>query len=195
MIRLEGIEHANGDAALHGRQDGLGMQHLGAVERQLGRFDVGDLRDGARVGDDARIGGQDAADVGPDLHFVGVERRAQNGGRVVGTAAPQRGADAGFRRADEAGHHRHDAAAEQRHQSGLGMARRRFLQRVRRPEVVVGHDQLSRVHPLGGDAVGAQHGGQQRRSQPFAQSRRSRPGRAASARPAHRRCDRAARSC
>ncbi|MCB0238030.1 MAG: hypothetical protein KDH08_05180, partial [Anaerolineae bacterium] len=50
------------------------------------------------------------------------------------------------------------------------MTRRWFLQRVRRPEVVVGHDEFGRVNPLGRDAVGAQHGGQQRRSQPFTQT-------------------------
>ena len=65
-----GIAHAHRDAPRRRRLHRLRMQHLGAEPRErLGVF-VRQHGQHARAGDDARIGRQDAVDVGPDLDLV-----------------------------------------------------------------------------------------------------------------------------
>ena len=71
------------DAAQH--------QHLGAAGRHLEHLLVADGRQLLGVRHDARIGGEDAVDVGVDLADVGVERRGQRDRRGVGAAAAERG--------------------------------------------------------------------------------------------------------
>ena len=66
------------------------------------------------VGDDARIGGEHAVDVGPDLNLVHVETGAEDRRRIVRPAAAERRRDAGRRRADEAAEHRHLAGGRAR---------------------------------------------------------------------------------
>ena len=51
------------------------VQHLRAVVGELGRLAQVQLRDDARVGDDPRIGGQQAGDVLPQRHLARAQRR------------------------------------------------------------------------------------------------------------------------
>src|SRR6266496_4033801 len=90
------------------------MQDLGAEAGQLGGLMKADLRDALGLGTEARIGGEDAADVGPDLYALGVERGADDGGGVVRAAASQRGDFAAFAGGDEAAEHGHQVLLEQR---------------------------------------------------------------------------------
>ena len=53
----------------HGIQS-FGMQHLGAKIRQLRRLAIRNYWDGARFGDQPRIGGKHAVHIGPDDHFA-----------------------------------------------------------------------------------------------------------------------------
>ena len=56
------------------------MQHFRAEIGELGGFAIGNFRNGARVGNQARIGGEHAIHVGPDDHFV---RAASAAPRIV----------------------------------------------------------------------------------------------------------------
>ena len=75
----------------HGEADRTGLQHLGPDPGQLEHFGEGDLVKLARFGDDARIGGVDAVDVGVDVAAVGLQPRRDGDRRRVGAAAPERG--------------------------------------------------------------------------------------------------------
>ena len=67
------------------------VQHLGAAGGQLQHLLVGDPVELARVRDDARVGGEDAVDVGVDLADVGVQGGRQRDRGGVGAAAAERG--------------------------------------------------------------------------------------------------------
>ena len=56
------------------------MQDFGAEVGELGGFVVGDFGDGLGFGDEARVGGFYAVDVGPDDGFGGVEGGAEDCG-------------------------------------------------------------------------------------------------------------------
>ena len=103
FVRGEGGEDADRDVEGDGRADRARVEHLGAEVGQLLGLVVADLGDDAGVGDLARVGGEDAGHVGPDLDLVGVERGAEEGGAVVGAAAAERGRRAVRGAADEAG--------------------------------------------------------------------------------------------
>ena len=66
------------------------LEHAGARRRHLEHLLEGDDRQLARVGDDARIGAEDARDVGVDLADLGAERRGHRDRRRVRAAAAER---------------------------------------------------------------------------------------------------------
>ncbi len=66
-----------------GRKQGCRVQHLRTEAGQFGGLVEADLLDALRLGADARIGGQNAADVRPDLNAIRRERRADDGSRIV----------------------------------------------------------------------------------------------------------------
>ena len=70
------VEDEDWDALLDGGQNGSGMQDLRAEVGELGSLFKADGLDAQRVGADARVGGHDAVDVGPDLDGSGVEAAA-----------------------------------------------------------------------------------------------------------------------
>ena len=72
------------------------MQHLGAGGGDFLRFGVVQAREQARVGHFARVGAEHAGHVGPDLHALRAEQRAEIRGRGVRAAAAEdRGAAVG----------------------------------------------------------------------------------------------------
>ena len=80
-----------GIAQRDGRADGPGVEHLRSEMSQLlGLFILmaGTTRASGHL---ARIGAEHARHIGPDLDFVGIERRAEQGRAVVGAAAAERG--------------------------------------------------------------------------------------------------------
>ncbi len=99
------IEHEDGDGLLHGGQDGGGVQNLGAEVGEFGGFLEADGFDAQGLGHDARVGGHNAVDVGPDFDGAGVQASSDEGGGVVAAAAPEGGGDAGFVGPDEAAEH------------------------------------------------------------------------------------------
>ena len=124
LLGRETISNPNGNARLrHGAQR-LRMKHLRAEIGQLGRFEIGNFGNGARLGNQARIGGQHAIHVGPDNYLVSAERCAQNRGGIIRSAAARAWSERRYRRADKACHDRNNSAIEQRPQP-------RFRPRVR----------------------------------------------------------------
>jgi hypothetical protein len=81
------------------------MEHLRAEIRELRRLPEREVGDDPRRFDDARIGGEHAVDVRPDLNLARINRGADNGRGVVRPAAPQRGGDPLRRGAHEAADH------------------------------------------------------------------------------------------
>ena len=80
----------SGTLVLAGELDRADLQHLRAEARHLEHLLEADAREPTRVGDDARIGGVDAVDVGVDQALVGLQRRRDGDGRRVGAAAAER---------------------------------------------------------------------------------------------------------
>ncbi len=78
------------------------MQDLGAEVGELRGLFEADGLDAQGFGDDARIGGHDAVDVGPDFDGARVQAAADESGSVVRSAASKRGSDAFRVGADEA---------------------------------------------------------------------------------------------
>ena len=93
------------DVLLDCRHHGGRMEHFGAEVGQFGGFGEGNRLDAMAAGQDGRIGGEHAVDVGPDLDFFGLDAGADDRGGEVRSAAAERGGDAVVRRADEAAHH------------------------------------------------------------------------------------------
>ena len=92
MMRVPGlgparVEDQHRDVLLDGRQHGGRVQHLGAEVGQLGGFGEGDAFHAVAAGDDARVGGQHAVHVGPDLDLLGADARAHDGRAEVRAAA------------------------------------------------------------------------------------------------------------
>ncbi len=87
MMRVPSLEGlrlfstSTGMFLLHGRQDGGGMQHLGAEVGEFGCFFKADDFDAQCVGADARIGGHDAVDVRPYFDGVRGQRSAHKRSR------------------------------------------------------------------------------------------------------------------
>ena len=96
------------------------MQHLGAEIGQLRGFGEADGFDAMAAGQDGRVGGQHAVDVGPDLDFFGANAGAHDGRGEIRPAAAESGGDAVVGGADEAAHHDHAIGGQGRH--GFGEA-------------------------------------------------------------------------
>ena len=79
----------------------------------------GDHRQLARVGDDARVGAEDARDVGVDLAHVGADGGGERDSGGVRAAAAERGDVAGGAHALEAGD-QHDAIVLERLADAVG---------------------------------------------------------------------------
>ena len=88
---LEARQHLDPHTVLHRQRHRAGLQHLGAQRGHLQHLLVGDAVELARLGDDPRVGGVDAVDVGEDVAALGAQRRRQRHGRGVRAAAAERG--------------------------------------------------------------------------------------------------------
>lgn len=85
--RVHDVLDADGDAGADDLLHGKGVNDLGAVEGQLsslGGRDAGQQRGG---GDLARVGGEDAVDLLPDLQLPGLDADCDQGGAEIGVAA------------------------------------------------------------------------------------------------------------
>ncbi len=95
----------DGNPRLPHREDRLVVQHRRAHVGELAELAVGQHLDGARVVDDARVGHQQARDVGPVLVDIGTGAASHDGPGDVGASAGE-GLDRAVRqRSVEAGDH------------------------------------------------------------------------------------------
>ncbi len=88
---LEAGTHFEFHAEFLGELDRARLHHLRAGAGHLEQLVVGDFVDLLRVGDDARIAGKDAVDVGENLAGIGVQRAGQGDRGQIGAAAAERG--------------------------------------------------------------------------------------------------------
>ena len=80
-----------GDPVAAGEFDGAQVEDLGAVRGHFQGFFLGERAQAVGLGDDARVGGEEAVDVGVDFAHVGVEGCGEGDGGRVGAAAAERG--------------------------------------------------------------------------------------------------------
>ncbi len=135
------------------------MEHLRSEESELARFGVGNFVERDRVGNHARVRRQHAVHVRPDDDLARVERRAQNRGGIVRSAAAERCGNAFRRRGNVAGDDGNPARFEQGEESRLCFLSRWIGQRTRAPVNFVGHNQIGRVKSHAAEPHFAQHGG------------------------------------
>ena len=96
-----GVADAHRNTPFDCRLNRLWMQHLRAEIGKLRRFCIRQPFDCLRLRHHARIGGQHAGHVRPDLDLVRRQCSADECGSVVGTTAPERRCCAFRRRGDE----------------------------------------------------------------------------------------------
>ena len=121
------------------------MDDLRSEVRELAGLGVGHARKEDRVRHVARIGGEDAVHVGPDVDLRGLEQRAEDRARVVAAVAAERGASPLPIAGDEARHDepRGDRAGQLRLERGAGL----HPVDVRAERVLVDDEQLACVEP------------------------------------------------
>jgi hypothetical protein len=123
------------------------MENLGAEVGELGCFGERQLRNQTRVGDDARIGGEHAVDIGPDLDLVDLEAGAENRCRVIRSAAPERRRHPRHGGADESADDRDLAGGDPRADDLPGPGAGGVHVGHRRGVLAVGDQHLARIHP------------------------------------------------
>ena len=111
---IEAVLDHDRDRFGDGRPDRARVQHLRAEARHLQRLFVRHLRQHERRRDGFGIRAQHAVDVGPDLDHRRAKRRADDGGRVVGSIPADRRRPAVFGAADESGDDRDASPAIRR---------------------------------------------------------------------------------
>ena len=107
------VADVNRHVELLAELDRAAVHHAGAEAGQLEHFVVADAAHLAGLGHEARIGREDAVDVGVDLADVGVEHGRQGDGGRVAAAAAERGDVEVFVDALEAGRDDDLAVVEQ----------------------------------------------------------------------------------
>ncbi len=157
-----------GNVLVDGWKDRAGVQHFRAEERELRRFVERQLLDEPRVFHDARIRGQHAVHVGPDLNLADVEARAEDRGRVIRSTTAERRRHTRRRRADEAAEHRDFPRSLQR-RDGLAhaIARGRHVRRGR-GVLRIRDEDAARVDPGARDPAIGQRGGHDAAAHEFA---------------------------
>ena len=106
MFRMEGVADDDGQSAFHGRRHGLRMHDLGAEVRQFAGLVVAQRAQLYRLWDHARVGGQHAIDVGPDVQFGRVVQRCEDRAGIIAAVAAQGGeAPLAVARDEAGGHH------------------------------------------------------------------------------------------
>jgi hypothetical protein len=152
------------------------VQHARPKVGQLPRFQVGQGREADGVGHFARVGGEDAVDIGPNGNLGRARQRAHDGGGIVGPVAFQGGGGAVQGAGDKAGHNddaRDAVAGGGATPVGRARARPRVQRRFRRLVLDVhrravgrggdDHD-FARVERRGVDAARAEDGSEEARA-------------------------------
>ncbi len=162
-LRPEGILDPDREAGFRRGIRGLGMDYLGAVVSQFNRFGKSDLRQRGGIRADARVGREHAVNIGPDPYFVRARGRADDGGGIIRSSAPQRSGLALRVRAAVARNNRHNTAFQRRQQHARAILTGRIHVRGGIAKVAVRRDHIFRAGKLCGAAlllqVACQHPG------------------------------------
>ena len=121
------------------------MQHLGPEIGELRRLGVRQAGDRPGPRHHARVGGEHAAHVRPDLNLPRVERGANQGRGVVGPASPERGRYAVHRRGDVAAQDGNESVVEQRGERGAGALERDGQERFGAAMCCISGETVARV--------------------------------------------------
>mmetsp|Transcript_42944 Transcript_42944/g.115761 ORF Transcript_42944/g.115761 Transcript_42944/m.115761 type:complete len:293 (-) Transcript_42944:72-950(-) len=89
LVGEHGVAHAHRHLAQPRRHDCGWVHHLGPKHRKLRSLLIGQDPDGLRRGNEARVRGQDAADILPDLHLRGMQRCPDHRGSQVRAVAAE----------------------------------------------------------------------------------------------------------
>src|SRR5215470_8814354 len=111
---IAGVQDPDGNVFLLGWRDRGGVQDFGSEARQFGGFVEGHHGNAAGFRAEARIGGHDAVDIGPDFDAAGVESGANDGSAVIGATTTERGGHAVASGSEKAAQHRDSALLDQR---------------------------------------------------------------------------------
>src|SRR5262249_5206565 len=95
------------------------MNHLGPVIGKLNGLGKADLGKHAGIRAEARVGAEDAVNVGPDPYLIALEDRTKNRRRGIGTATAERSRLALLGSTAEAGYDREASLIEQRKDQAL----------------------------------------------------------------------------
>ena len=113
--------------------------------------------------------GENARNIGPDLDILGIQRGSDQGGRVIGPSPPDGGRDPVDCGADESRRDDHFSRPQPGQELFPDATPGELLQDGGLREVVIGSDQISRVHQLGGDSVLPEDFRENQRAQTFAE--------------------------
>ena len=157
--RIEGVFDFDGNAGLHRRGDGRGIEHFRTAAGHIEGGLVGHIRNGPGRFHVFRIRRHNAGHIGPDLQAVSPDRGRVKGGAVIGSAAAE-------------GRHGAVAVSGDKARSdkdlGLAFADGLFDAAIGLPEIV-GDDQFARIQPQGPITVAAQFQRDQGRGQQLAE--------------------------
>jgi len=137
----------------------FGCSHLRAERCELGGFVESDLLDELRSLHHSGVGGQHPIHIGPDLDGVGVERGAEQGCAVIGSAAAESGRNTRGSPADESAHHRYPSLLNQWLHHVPRVLRDRIGLWLRRHEIVVGDKDIAGIDVLRGNFAELEEGG------------------------------------
>src|SRR6266511_257554 len=91
LLGRKAVTDPDWNACLGDRPQRLWMKYFSAEIGELGCFVIGDLVQDARLADKPRIRREYTIHIGPDDDLTSIEGSAQNGGRIIRTAAPKGG--------------------------------------------------------------------------------------------------------
>src|SRR6266851_10273418 len=146
------------------------MQHFRAEVSKLGRFAVGNFRNGARFAYQARISSEHAFDIGPDDDLIGIESGAKNRGGIIRAPTAQRGEHAVDGCTDKTSNDGYLAVVQQRADTRLRMLAGRLGLRICAAVERVGDDKLGGFDGAARDTHLRERSGEDRSAEPLSKT-------------------------
>jgi hypothetical protein len=144
-LGLEAAAHAHRDPRLGRGYDRPRVQHPGAEIRHLGCLAIRHARQRARLLHQSGVSAQNAVHIGVDDDLLGLQRGANQGRRIIRSAAAEGRRYSLGRRGDESGDDRNDAGIEHRSQLAADALTSRLALDDRRLVALVGDDQRASI--------------------------------------------------
>ena len=129
-MRSKRVAHAHRDIAVRNRDQRARMQDFGSKPGESRRLCVRQAGYQSCIGNDARVGAQNAIDIGINGDFSAIQGCADKGCGIIRAIAPQRGNTTPGCATDKAGDNRHNAALDEWMNKPSGIDPRLLRQRV-----------------------------------------------------------------